>query len=79
MSTICKKEFEDTKGATRIRKLKNRQHNGQKPTEKTKYRATQIPLKTMGELRCSRRVRSSCFNSYTHHVTIVIKPVTSHE
>jgi hypothetical protein len=45
MSTICKKEFEDTKGATRIRKLKHRQHNGHKPPEKIKYSATQIQLK----------------------------------
>jgi len=27
-------EFEDTKGVIRIRKLKNRQHNGQKKKDK---------------------------------------------
>ena len=66
-------EFEDTKGANRIRKSKkNRQHNGQsknvhkdkqrstKHTYKTKDRVTQTPLKTGGELRCSIRVSSSC-------------------
>jgi hypothetical protein len=48
-----KEEFEDTKGVIRIRKLKNRQHNGQK--KKDKQRSTKhihkakdrvIPLKT---------------------------------
>jgi len=52
------KEFEDTKGVIKIRKSKNRQHNGQKKkdkrtnndlqntTQKTKDRATRTPLKT---------------------------------
>jgi hypothetical protein len=57
-------EFEDTKGATRIRiSKKNRQHNGQKKkykrkkkrstrhTYKTKDRVTRTPLKT-GALFC---------------------------
>ena len=54
-----KGEFEDTKGAIRIRiSKKNKQHNGQKDkqrstrhTYKTKYRVTRTPLKTGGELR----------------------------
>jgi hypothetical protein len=54
-----KEEFEDTKGAIRIRiSKKNRQHNGQKDkqrstrhTYKTKDRVTRTPLKTGGELR----------------------------
>ena len=59
-----KEEFEDTKGATRIRiSKKNRQHNGQKKkvqqdkqrstkhTYKTKDRVTRTPLNTGGELR----------------------------
>ena len=53
-------EFEDTKGVIRIRKSKNRQHNGQKKkrqkdkqrstkhTRKTKDRVTRTPLKTRG-------------------------------
>jgi len=54
--------FEDTKEIIRIRKsTKNRQHNDKKrtnndlqnTTQKTKERATQIKLKTEGELRCS--------------------------
>jgi hypothetical protein len=57
-------EFEDTKGVFRIRKLKDRQHNGQKKkdkrtnydlqniTQKTKDGATGTPVKTGSELRC---------------------------
>jgi hypothetical protein len=69
-----KEEFEDTKGAIRIRiSKKNRQHNGQKDkqrstrhTYKTKDRVTRTPLKTGGELRWSGRVSSSCSTSDTH-------------
>ena len=32
-----KGEFEDTKGVIRIRKSKNRQHNGQKKKDKQRY------------------------------------------
>jgi hypothetical protein len=48
-------EFEDTTGVIRIRKSKNRQHNGQKKkykqrstkhTHKTKDRVTGTPLKS---------------------------------
>ena len=48
-------EFEDTKGVIRIRKSKNRQHNGQqkkdkqrstKHTHKTKDPITRTPLKS---------------------------------
>ena len=60
-------EYEDTKEVIRIRKSKNRQHNGQKKvqkdkqrstkhTYKTKDRVTRAPLKTGGELMCSGRV-----------------------
>ena len=63
-------EFEDIKGVIRIRKSKNRQHNGQikvqkdkqrstKHTHKTNDRVTRTPLKTGGELRCCGRVGSS--------------------
>ena len=49
-----KEEFEDTKGASRIRISKNKQHNGQKKKHKrTKDPVTRTPLKTGGELRCS--------------------------
>jgi hypothetical protein len=80
-------EFEDTNGAIRICiSKKNRQHNGQKDkqrstkhTHKTKDRLTQTPLKTWAELRCSRRVSSSCSTSGTHRVNLVTNPVISHE
>ena len=48
---------------------KDRQHNGQKKrnnndkqniAQKTKDRATRTPLQTVGEVRCSGRVGSSC-------------------
>ena len=39
-----KEEFEDTKGVIRIRKSKNRQHNGQ--TKKDKLRSTEHIHKT---------------------------------
>ena len=45
------------------------QKNKQRSTKhiyKTKDRVTRTPLKTGGELRCSRRVGSSCFTSDTH-------------
>ena len=85
MQTI-QEEFEDTKGAIRIRISKNRQHNVQqdkqrstKHTYKTKDRVTRTSLKTGGELRCSGRVNSSCSTSDTRHVNLVTHPVISHE
>jgi transcription initiation factor TFIID subunit TAF12 len=58
--------FEDTKGIIRIRKSKDRQHNGQQDkrinndlqniTYKTNDRVTRTPLKTGGELRCSGKI-----------------------
>jgi len=56
------KEFVNTKGVIRIRKSKDRQHNGQKNkkkrtnndlrniTQKTKYRVARTPLKSGDEL-----------------------------
>jgi hypothetical protein len=55
-------------------------HNGlQNITQKTKDRVTRTPLKTRGELRCSRRVSSSCSTSDTHHVNLVTNLVIRHE
>ena len=75
---VHKEEFDDTKRVFRICKSKkDRQLNGQKKKGqndiqrstkqiyKTKDRVTQTPLKTGGELRCSRRVSSSCSTSGT--------------
>ena len=84
-------EFEDTKGAIRISisNEKNRQHKKEKVqknkqrstkhTYKTKDRVTRTPLKTGGELRCSRRVSSSCSTSDTRRVNLVTNPVISRE
>jgi hypothetical protein len=84
----CLEEFENTKGVIRIRKSKkDRQHNGQKKknkqrstkhSHKTKDRATQIPLKIGGELRCSRREGSSRSSSGTRQDTLPTYPVISH-
>jgi hypothetical protein len=83
-------EFEDTKGVIRIPiSKKNRQHKNEKVqknkqrstkhTYKTKDRVTRTPLKTGGELRCSRRVSSSCSTSGTRRVNLVTNPVISRE
>ena len=45
---------------------------------KTKDRVTRTPLKTGGELRCSRRVGSSCSTSGTRRVNLVTNPVIGH-
>ena len=82
-------EFVDTK--IRIRKSKERQHNGQmkkykmtkkrstKHIHKSKDRVTRTPLKTEGELRYSLRVNSSCSTSGTCRVNPVTNPVINHE
>ena len=85
-------EFEDTKGVIKICiSKKNKQHNGKKKrvkkdkqrstkhTHKTKDRVTRTLLRTGGELRCSRRVRSSCSTSGTRRVNLVTNPVRSHD
>ena len=85
-------EFEDTKGAIRIRiSKKNRQHDGQKKnvqknkqrsakhTYKTKDRVTRTSLKTWGELMCFGKVSSSCSTSGTRRVNLVTNLVISHE
>ena len=60
LNIMSYEEFGDTKGVIRIRKSKNRQHNGQKKkrqkdkqrstkhTRKTKDRVIRTPLKTRG-------------------------------
>jgi hypothetical protein len=50
-----------------------------KHTHKTKDWVTQTPVKTGGELRCSRRVSSSCSTSGTRRVNLVTNPVISRE
>jgi len=48
-------------------------------TNKIKDRVTQTTLKIGGELRCSRRVSSSCPTSGTRRATLVTNPVINHE
>jgi hypothetical protein len=64
---------EDTKGANRKRKSKDRQHNGlnkidkgtnndlQNTKQKTKDRPTRTTLKPGDVLRCSGKISSSCY------------------
>ena len=90
--SIGSQEFEDTKGIIRIRKLKkSRQRKSQKEkvqkdkqrstkhTHKTKDLVTRTSPKTGGELRCSRKVSSSCSTSGTRRVDLVANSVISHE
>ena len=48
-------------------------------TYKAKDRVTRAPLKTVGELRCSGRVSSSCTTSDIRRVNLVTNPEISHE
>ena len=76
-------QFEISKGVIRIRRSKNRQHNGQmkkgqrtnsdlrNTTQKTNDRATQTPLNIGGELRCSGMESSSCPTCGNRRVTLV--------
>ena len=46
-------------------------------THKTKDRVTRTPLRTGGELRCSRRKLCSCSTSDTRRINLVTNPVIS--
>ena len=84
-----KKNLKIPKGLIRNHISKKKQHNGKKVqrdkqrstkhTYKAKDRVTRTPLKTGGELRCSRTVNSSCSNSDTRRVNLVTNAVISHE
>ena len=73
-------KIEDAKGIIRIRKSKKGRQpkvkwqkdkqRSTKHTHKTKDQITRTPLKTESELRCSRRISSSCSSSGTRRVTI---------
>ena len=89
--TVLNEELEDTKEVIKIRKSKDRQHNGQKKkdkrtnnglqnnAQKTYDRTRRIPLTTGDDLRCSRRTNSCCSTSGTRRVTLVTNQVLSHE
>ena len=52
-------------------KVQKDKQRSTKHTHKTKDRVTRTPLKTGDELRCSKRVSSSCSTSGTHHINLV--------
>jgi hypothetical protein len=60
-------------------KQKRDRQRSTKHSYKTKDRVTRTPLKTGRELRCSRRVGSSCSTSETRRVNLVTNPVISLE
>ena len=76
--------FEDTKGANRNRKSKDRQHNGlnkidkgtnndlQNTKQKTQNRPSWTTLKPGDVLRCSGRINSSCYTCDTHLIERVV-------
>jgi hypothetical protein len=72
-----KEEFEDTKGAIRIRKSKKNRHNDQKEkVQKDKQRSRKHTYKTKDrvELRYSGRVCRSCSTSDTCCVNLGTHP-----
>jgi hypothetical protein len=85
-SYIVKEEFEGTNGAIGIRRLKDRQHNGQTTrdnridndlqnnTQKAKDWAMRIPLNTGNELRWTVRVGTD-----TRRVTLGTHAMINHE
>ena len=60
-------------------KVQKDKQRSTKHTYKNKDQVTRTPLKTGDELRCSRRVSSSCFTSGTRRVNLVANPVINRE
>jgi len=60
-------------------KVQKDKQRSKKYTHKTKDRVTRTQLKTGCELRCPRKVYSSCSTSGTRRVNLVTNPVISHE
>jgi hypothetical protein len=58
-------------------KVQKDKQRSTKHTYKTKDRVIRTPLKTGDELRCYRRVSSSCSTSDTRRVNLVTNPVIS--
>ena len=52
-------------------KVQKNKQRSTKHTHKTKDRVTRTPQNTGGELRCTRRVSSSCSTSGTRRVNLV--------
>jgi hypothetical protein len=61
------------------KKVQKGKQRSTKLTHKTKDRITRTPLKTWGELRCSRGISSSCSGSGSRRVNLVTNPMISHE
>ena len=59
--------------------LKKDKQRSAKHYTKTKKIATQTPLKTGSELRCSRKVSSSCSTNGTRRCTLNTNPLINHE
>jgi hypothetical protein len=84
-------KFKDTKEVIRIRKSKDRQHNGQKKKggnykqrstkhyTDNKLSSNSNHTENRGELRCSSKVSSSCFNRGTRRATLVTNLVIRHK
>jgi hypothetical protein len=60
-------------------KVQKDKQRSAKHTYKSNDRVTRTPLKTGGELRCSRRLSSTCSSSDTRHVNLVTNPAISRE
>ena len=70
---------EDQKTQWPKEKVQKEKQRSTKHTNKTKDRITRTPLKSGGELTCSRRVSSSCSTSGIFRVNLVTNPVISRE
>ena len=87
--SLCLRRVWRYQRGNRIRKSKDRQHNGQKKKYKTKRstahihktndRVTRTPLKTGGEIRCSGKVNSTCSTNGILRDHLVTNPVISRE
>jgi hypothetical protein len=60
-------------------KRKRMNNDLQNITQNSKDQAARTPQKNGNELRCSRRLSSSCSTSGTCHVTLIANPVICHE
>ena len=60
-------------------KVQKDKQRSTKHTYKTTDRVTRTPLKTGGEIRCSRMVSSSSSTSDTLRVNLITNPVINHE
>jgi hypothetical protein len=63
----------------KLKEYKRTKNDQQNNTHQTKDRVTRTPLTTGGELRCSRRIISSCSTRDIRRVNLVTNPVISHE